>query len=50
MSDDSPRMTHRLATEHADHFERIPDYHEWAATVKTLADSVDTALPPEVRA
>lgn len=50
MSDDSPRMTHRLATEHADHFERIPDYPEWSATVKTLASATRHALPPEARA
>ena len=50
MSDERPRMTHQLATEHCDHFERIPDYHEWSATVETIAAANDAALPPEARA
>jgi hypothetical protein len=52
MTDDDhkPRLTHQLATEHAEHFPRIPDYPEWSATVNVIAAANDAALPPEARA
>jgi hypothetical protein len=43
-------MTHCLATEHADHFARIPAYDEWSATVDVITEAIAAALPQEARA